>query len=142
MEELTGDLVLVNPKLTHDPAHRQGEIGIITKADLNNDEMFVGFGNKPLGLYSSDALLIMKPKNELYKDILVMGKELNKEDYKTVWRAHLLQEGGSPTQLRQALELLTTNTKTMEFGTFCLQDKINLALDKAENLKQDSSISR
>jgi len=142
MEELTGDLVLVNPKLTHDPANRQGEIGIITKADLEKDEIFVGFGHKPMGLYSADALLTMKPKNELHKDLMVTGKELDKEDLKVVWRAHLLQERATPTQLRQALELLATNAQTLEFGTICLKDKIDMALQKDQAAGRDNSIGR
>jgi hypothetical protein len=54
------DYVLVNHQLTDDPVYRQGEIGVITAAILNTDEFFVGFDDGQVGLYSADALLLLK----------------------------------------------------------------------------------
>jgi len=126
MEELTGNLVMVHPKLTNDPVQRQGQLGVITSADLAEDEIYVGFGSSPLGLYSSDALLVLKPNNELYEDILTHIKEMNTPDFKTLMEITLLQEKNSVKYLREAMELAATNERTLEYSTVTLQNSLRL----------------
>lgn len=142
MEKLIGDLVLVNPNLINDPANRQGEVGIITQFDLQKDEFYVGFGNQPLGLYSSDALLVLKAGPELHKDLLVKYKELEKEDYKTIWSAHLHQAMGTMNDLSKAFEFVRTNDITLKFGTMSLQDKLNRSIDQQKHTNIETSINR
>ncbi|MEJ5962917.1 hypothetical protein [Pedobacter immunditicola] len=134
MEELTGNLVMVHPKLTSDPVQRQGQLGVITSADLAKDEIYVGFGSSPLGLYSSDALLVLKPNNELYEDILTHIKEMNTPDFKTLMEITLLQEKDSVNLLREAMELAATNERTLEYSTVTLKN--SLRLDRQENQAQ------
>ena len=126
MEELTGNLVMVHPKLTNDPVQRQGQLGVITSADLAKDEIYVGFGSSPLGLYSYDALLVLKPNNELYEDILTHIKEMNTPDFKTLMEITLLQEKNSVDYLREAMELAATNERTLEYSTVTLQNSLRL----------------
>jgi hypothetical protein len=137
MEELTGNLVMVHPKLTNDPVQRQGQLGVITSADLAKDEIYVGFGSSPLGLYSSDALLVLKPNNELYEGILTHIKEMDTPDFKTLMEITLLQEKNSVNYLRDALELAATNERTLEYSTVTLQN--NLRLVRQENQAQQQA---
>lgn len=90
MDNLTGHLVLVHPNLTKDPVHHQGEVGIITSTDLAKDEIYVGFGTNQLGLYAADALLVLKPHQELYEDILVNIKKMDTPDFKTLMEITIL----------------------------------------------------
>lgn len=142
MEDLTGNLVMVHPKLENDPVNRQAQVGIITSTDLAKDEIYVGFGNSPLGLYSTDALLVLKPHNELYSDILTHIKEMDTPDFKTLMEITLLQEKNSVNYLRDALELATTNERTLAYSMVSLQDKLGLVREESREHQITASIGR
>ncbi len=142
MEELTGNLVMVHPKLENDPVQRQGQVGIITSLDLAKDEVYVGFGNSPLGLYSTDALLVLKPHNELYTDILTHVKEMDTPDFKTLMEITLLQEKSSVNYLRDAMELAATNERTLAYSTVSLQDKLGLVREESRDQQITASMGR
>ena len=142
MEDLTGTLVLVHPELTTDPAKRQGQIGMITSADLNNDVIRVGFGNTPVALYATDALLVLRPHNDLYRDLLTDVKQMEVQDFKTLLRVSMLLENGSPNQLKEALEMVMANKQTLEYGTVSLQDKMALVMEKQIEVQQQVGIGR
>lgn len=142
MEDLTGNLVMVHPKLENDPVNRQAQVGIITSADLAKDKVYVGFGNSPLGLYSTNALLVLKPHNELYADILTHIKEMDTPDFKTLMEITLLQEKSSVNYLRDAMELAATNERTLAFSTVSLQDKLGLAREEDREQQHTASMGR
>lgn len=135
MEELTGHLVMVHPSLKNDPVQRQGQVGVITSTDLAKDEVYVGFGNSPLGLYSTDALLVLKSHNVIYEKILAHIKEMDTPDFKTLMEITILQERNSVNYLRDAMELAATNERTLAYSTVSLQEKLGLA--QVENLDQN-----
>lgn len=140
MEDLTGNLVMVHPKLEYDPVNRQGQVGSIASADLVKDQVYVGFGNSPLGLYSTNELLVLKPHNELYTDILTHIKEMDTPDFKTLMEITLLQEKSSVNYLRDAMELATTNERTLAYSTVSLQEKLGLV--REENREEQRTVSR
>lgn len=142
MEDLTGTWVLVHPELTIDPAKHQGHIGIIKSSDLLKDEVRVGFGHTPVALYSTDALLVIKPHNELYRDLLTNVKELETQDFKTLLRISMLLQNGSPRQLKDALEMVLSSENTLKFGTVSLQDKLGLLMEKELEVHQNTGVSR
>lgn len=142
MEDLTGNLVMVHPKLENDPVQRQGQVGIITSADLAKDEIYVGFGNSPLGLYSTNALLVLKPHNELYQDILTHIKDMDTPDFKTLMEITLLQEKNSVNYLRDAMELATTNDRTLAYSTISLHDKLGLVREENQQQEHTAGMSR
>jgi hypothetical protein len=92
----------VHPELTKDPAGKSGQVGIITGTELENDNIYVGFGRKGQGLYGTDALLILKPASQLKDALQEHKQELSVGDYKALFQISLLQE------FRQS----TANTKT------------------------------
>ena len=103
-DELQGKLVLVHPDLTNDPAGKQNEIGVIKTSDLEQDDVFVSFDNGELSLYATDALLILKPANEIYDKIASIELKLDFPDLKALNWINLLQRYGSSNQLRNAME--------------------------------------
>lgn len=140
LDKLAGEMVLVHPNFDHDPANRQGQIGIITHIDIKKDEVLVGFGDQPLALYSADALLVLKPHNKLYKDILETGKHtLDKNEFGTALRINLLQESGSVAKLREAVEMSMTSPRVLEMSTKSLQDTISLL--REQNMTEDRQLA-
>jgi len=142
MDDLTGNLVMVHPKLENDPVNRQAQVGIITSADLAKDEVYVGFGNSPLGLYSTNALLVLKPHNDLYQDILTNIKNMDTPDFKTLMEITILQEKASVNSLRDAMELAATNERTLAYSTVSLQDKLGLVREESHQQQITASVGR
>jgi hypothetical protein len=124
-DDLTGSLVLVHPELQDDKAKKQNQIGMITHADLENDNVIVSFGKGEQALYSTDALLTLKPANDIYRDLLSNNKELNKADFKALFQISLLQEYGSSTQTKTAMELAMKNDTLRNFSMVTLEDSLN-----------------
>lgn len=142
MDDLTGNLVMVHPKLENDPVNRQAQVGIITSADLAKDEVYVGFGNSSLGLYSSNALLVLKPHNDLYQDILTNIKNMDTPNFKTLMEITILQEKGSVNSLRDAMELAATNERTLAYSTVSLQDKFGLVREESHQQQITAGVGR
>lgn len=142
MEELIGHLVMVHPNLKNDPVQRQGEIGIITSVDLAKDEVYVGFGNNPLGLYSTDALLMLRHSNVIYGDILTHIKELETPDFKTLMEITLLQDKNSVSYLRDAMELAATNEKTLAYSMVSMQEALGVVLNETQAQNQKAYLNR
>jgi hypothetical protein len=142
MEELTGHLVMVHPDLTNDPVDRQGQIGIITSASLEKDEIYVGFGTDKLGLYSTDALLVLKPHRELYSALLTHARDLETPDFKTLMEASLLQQKGGVSDLRDAMGLALSNERVLAFSTVSLQQALGLSRQESHTQQQSAQTGR
>jgi len=142
MEELVGNMVMVHPNLATDPANRQGQIGIITSSDLKKDEVYVGFGTNALGLYSTDALLVLKPHNEIYKDLLLNVKNMPTPDFKTLMEITINQEKGFVNAYRDALELASTNDNVLARSTVSLQEKLGIATGEDLDAKHRTGLGR
>ena len=54
-------MVLVHPALGDDPAGMQNQVGRITQANMEIDDIFVSLGETQ-ALYASDALLVFNPR--------------------------------------------------------------------------------
>jgi hypothetical protein len=136
MEELTGTVVLVNPALPYDPDRRQGQLGVIATSDLGVDEIQIGFGNGPVGIYASDALLVLKPHHQLYQDILTNVRELDSTDLKNLLKISILiQDSPNPKQLREALELSMSSPTALAYSTLPLNVKLGIIAEQHQQLK-------
>lgn len=135
MENLKGTQVLVHPELTTDPAQRQGQIGTISSIDLGRDEVYVSFGSAPLALYATDALLVLKPHQDLYRDLMDALPQMETHDFKTLLRISMTLENGSPRQLLNALEMVADNDQIMKYAAISLQERIEQSL--AQDQQQD-----
>ncbi|WP_345948995.1 hypothetical protein ABDD95_19295 [Mucilaginibacter sp. PAMB04274] len=134
MDELTGTLVLVHPQLPSDPAKKQGQIGIITSADLGRDDVFVSFGKGEQALYATDALMVLKNPDRLYRDLIANFKELEKNDFKMLFQINLLQQHGNSKQVKTAMELALGNDIVLKHAMNTLDD--HLGIKKSEVQEQ------
>lgn len=137
MEELRYHLVMVHPHLTSDPISRQGEIGVIMSADLVKDEVYVGFGNNAQGLYSTNALLVLRDPNVICEEVIAhIG------DFKLLMEIVILQEKNSVNYLRDAMEIAITNERTMAYSTLSMQEKLGIDLGEAQEQSTKAYLNR
>lgn len=125
MEELTGKLVVVHPQLTTDPVSRQGQIGVIATVDLKSDTIGVGFGAGPLGKYSSDALLVLKNKNELYQDAMTGVKDMDAKTFHDLLDLNMKQERSDYLNVSAAMKMAIENPEVMKRSMISLEDYIS-----------------
>ncbi|WP_183580298.1 hypothetical protein HDF18_13200 [Mucilaginibacter sp. X5P1] len=130
-DDLTGSLVLVHPDLQDDPAKKQNQIGIITHADIENDNVIVSFGKGEQALYSTDALLTLKSANDIYRDLLNNNKDLDKSDFKALFQISLLQEYGTSGQNKSAIELAMKNDTLRNYSMVTLEDSLKANLSQS-----------
>lgn len=132
--ELTGQLVLVHPELSDDPAERQNTIGIITFADLSMDDFYVGFQDNTTGRYASNALLILKPMDEIHQLLVDRGDLLSFPDLKALTHLDLTLRYATGDRTWSALQLAANNPAIQ---TLCL-DVLNdtIAIQQAHNRKR------
>ncbi|BAU51972.1 hypothetical protein [Mucilaginibacter gotjawali] len=120
------DYVLVNPRLTDDPVYRQGEIGVITAAILNRDEFFVGFDDGQVGLYSADALLMLKQPESIYEYMHENALKLSVDDFKNLKNIALLLDYGTPREQRTAMEIARKNLGVQPAALVSLEERLGL----------------
>jgi hypothetical protein len=140
-DELTGTQVLVHPELPDDPMQQQGRLGIITFTDLSSDEIFVSFG-KEQGLYSSDALLVFRKPDDIYRDLLNHTREIDTKDIKDLYRIGMLLDSGRAPDQKAAMEMAAGNPAIHSYTFMTLQEKLGLSLGTAEAQQTDLVPSR
>lgn len=115
--------VLVHPELTYDPAGKQNEVGIINKADLMNDDVFVAFGDK-IGLYPSDALLVLLPAEEIHQNLADIAYETPFSELKPLTQIDLFLRYGSAGKEMTAMQLARDNPAIQPLCLDTLQNQI------------------
>jgi hypothetical protein len=134
LDDLSGTLVLVHPALPVDPAGQQNQIGMITSADTGHDDFFVTFGKGAPALYSADALLVLKPSNDIHQSALDNHLQLDVADFKSLLSMAMLRQSGKYTDVRKALEMVMSNNRLIAHAT--------VPLDEALDLKQVQILQR
>lgn len=133
-DELKGLPVLVHPQLDFDPAAKQNEIGIIMSADIDNNDVFVSFEDRTLGLYSTDALLALLPAREIHQHVIDHAAVLAWPDLKVLTQIELMLKYGSEPTRESALKLAQQN---QNIWTFCLDTIHNqLGPDQTKSRKR------
>jgi hypothetical protein len=128
-DDLKGIPVLVHPDLRDDPAGKQNQLGVISHADLANDDVFVSFGYET-ALYATDALLILIPQLEVYQHTVDMAFDLALPDLKALTQIELLMRYGTAITQQTALQLARDNTAIQPFCLDTLQNQINKNIDQ------------
>jgi hypothetical protein len=139
-EELRGTLALVHHELTDDPAKRQGQIGMITDIDLDQDDVFVSFEKGHQAKYSTDALLVLRNHKDVYRDLMSNATKMDSPDFKALFQLNLLQQSGSAKDLRSAMEIAQSNEKIRAYSMSSLEDKLGVVRDFAEY--QEPAVTR
>lgn len=134
-DELVGQLVLVHPNLTTDPAGNSGQIGVITGADLENDNIYVGFGKNGQGLYGTDALLIIKPHNQIQEALQQHKMDMPLDDFKALFQISLLQEFRQSTANMKTAMSLAMQSETVRNHSMRSIENL-LGRDQAQNLSR------
>ena len=130
-DELTGHLVLIHPDLTTDPARKAGQVGIITGAELENELIFVGFGKNGHGTYGTDAVLLLKPNEQIVQNLQDHQAELNVNDYKSLFQISLLQElRPSTANIKTAMSLALQNETVRNHSMRSVEDALGLRRDQ------------
>jgi hypothetical protein len=127
-QELTGTLVLISPGLSDDPAGCRGQTGVVATFNLDRNEVQVGFGHGPVRAFSTHDLFILRPHNELYRDLLNQVQNLEVADFKNLMHiSMLIQHDPNNSQIRQALELAASSNTAMVFSTVPLNEQLGIA---------------
>ncbi len=127
--EIQGTYTQVHPQLD-DPAGRQGQIGIITYADIEKDDIYVSFEKGGQALYSSDALLVMKKSNEIFGETVSRVSELSTPDFKALLEISLKMQSVNPQEHRAALEMALQNETVRNFSQVSLQERLGISSDQ------------
>lgn len=140
-DDLTGTLVLVHPDLPDDPVNKQGQMGMIMFAEPEKDDIYVTFGKNERALYGSDALLVFKKPNDIYKEMMTNTKDIAIPDLKALYRIGNLLENGTSKGARDAMQLAVENPGILSRAMESLQSKLGLAIGNAAEQQQTNAHS-
>lgn len=124
-----GTYAMVNPQVTNDPANRQGKIGMIVDANIENDDIWVSFGKTEVGLYSTNALMVLQKPDHISQNALDKRFEISGEDFKQLMEISLLQADRRPENALTAMEMARSGDGVMQNSLTTLQDKLGLELN-------------
>ena len=119
----------MHPGLSYDPAGKQNEVGVISKADLMNDDVFVAFGNE-VALYSSDALLVLLPAEEIHRNLADIAYETPFAELKPLTQIDLFLRYGSTGKELTAMHLARDNPAIRPLCLDTLQNQLIKSFDQ------------
>ena len=128
-DDLKGTPVLVHPELSYDPAGRQNQVGVISKADLMNDDVFVSFDGG-IALYSTDALLVLLPAEEIHQNLADIAYETPFAELKPLTQIDLFLRYGSPGKELTAMQLAQDNPAIQPLCLDTLQNQLIKSIDQ------------
>jgi hypothetical protein len=128
-DDLQGTPVLVHPELGYDPAGKQNKVGLISKADLMNDDIFVSFGDE-LALYSTDALLVLRPAEEIHQNLVELAYDISFVELKPLTQIDLFLSYGSSNKKLTAMQLARDNPAIQPLCLDTLQNQIRKSIDQ------------
>ena len=133
-DELSGTFVLVHPDLINDPADKKNQIGIISTAELENDNVVVSFGKLGQSLFSADALLVLRNPSAIHFDTMKDRFQLETPDFKELLRVGLLANSSLTKDRRHAMEIARNNPTVLAYSMATLEEELGL--------RQDCSLER
>ena len=128
-DELTGTFVLVHPQLVYDPAGKSNEIGIISTAALEDDNVVVSFGKDGQALFSADALLVLRKPADIQFDALRDARSLDTADFKKLLQIVSLAGSQFTKHHREAMEMARDNPAVLEYSLASLEEELGLKHD-------------
>jgi hypothetical protein len=128
-DDLKGTPVLVDPELSYDPAGKQNQVGLISKADLMNDDVFVKFGNE-VALYSTDALLVLLPAEQIHQHLADIAYETPFAQLKPLTQIDLFLRYGSMGKELTAMRLARDNPAIRSLCLDTLQNQLIKSIDQ------------
>ena len=124
-----GTYAMVNPQVENDPAKRQGMVGMIVDTNIDNDDIWVSFDKSEVGLYSTNALMVLQKPDIISQNAMDKRFEISGADFKQLMEISLLQADRRPENAKTALEMARSSEAVMQNSVTTLQDKLGLALN-------------
>jgi hypothetical protein len=140
MDELINKSVMVNPLLTDDPVRMQGQVGIITYINRENDDVHVQFPNDTKGIYSTNALLSLLPKEMVLANVQTELTALDPKEIRILLEIYRLQKSGQPADMEHGLRWGIAFENARHNSMISLQDFIAQGL--YDNIELQTSRGR
>ena len=133
---------MVHPTLAHDPMDKQGEVGTISHIIQELDEIYVHFPTGQLGLYSSDALLMLIPGPFIIDKLRSEHPGLQPADLLAILEIYLLQSTGELKFQQMAMQIALSNAQLFFATVVSLKDWIDLGLDNKRDIESLPGMNR
>lgn len=136
MEDLVkvGTTVMVHPDLTTDPVNMQGQMGTINHVLYEDCSAYVKFKHQMIGLYGTDALLMLVPP-EIVVDKLrtdVREMDMDASEVVDILEIYTLHETGKPELQQEALNSAVTHNKISRAIVFSVEDWIEFQINRLD----------
>jgi len=92
-DKLRGVVALVRPDLECDPLNKRNQVGVISEADIDFDNIYVDFVDK-VGLFSAEGLWVLLPPDEIHQNLADMAYEAPFEALKAMTQIDLFLRYG------------------------------------------------
>lgn len=125
MQNYSGMLVLARGQAAEDKL----KIGMISSIDAALGRAKIAFGDFSSANLPAPDILVLKDKNQLYRDLLTSAAGMETADFKAVFKVSMLQDRPGSAALMEALELLKDRPGALELATVSLEQKINGSLE-------------
>jgi len=123
-DKLRGVVALVHPDLECDPLNKRNQIGVISEADIDLDNICVDFVNK-VGLFSADALLVLLPSDEIHQNLADMAYEVAFPDLKALTQIDLFLRYGDVNARFKAMAIARDNPAIQHLCLEILDNQIS-----------------
>jgi hypothetical protein len=124
-----GTYAMVNPQVENDPAKRQGMVGMIVDTNIESDDIWVSFGKSEVGLYSTNALMVLQKPDIISQNAMDKRFEISGADFKQLMEISLMQADRRPENAKTALEMARSSEGVMQNSLTTLQDRLGLELN-------------
>ena len=123
-DKLRGLVALVHPDLECDPLNKRNQIGVISEADIDLDNIYVDFVDK-VGLFSADALLVLLPPADIHQNLADMAYEASFPDLKSLTQIDLYLRYGDVNARFKALSIARDNPAIQPLCVETLNNQIS-----------------
>ena len=123
-DKLRGVVALVHPDLECDPLNKRNQIGVISEADIDLDNFYVDFVDK-VGLFSSDALLVLLPPADIHQNLADMAYEASFPDLKSLTQIDLYLRYGDVNARFKAMSIARDNPSIQPLCLETLNNQIS-----------------
>jgi hypothetical protein len=121
------DYVMVHPQLEVDPVARQGQVGMLTRALINQDEFHVMFENEELGVYDAAALLVLKEADAIFSYLDVQKDFLTENDQNTLISIGLLEMyAQDSTYQKEAFGIALQNPSLTDAVLLSIEERLQM----------------
>lgn len=129
---------MVHPELTTDPVNMQGHLATISHVLFEDSSAYVRFRNQMIGLYSTDALLMLVPPeivvDKLRTDVYEM--DMDASEVVDIMEMYQLHATGQPERQQEALDWAMTHAKISRAIVFSVEDWIEFQIDRLDRQQQ------